>query len=92
MLLLGISYLTAASEEAVRLRVLVADRMLQLVAQEGGSDAKFVLLLRQLAARFTRMKPASSIATLLCTVTFTQVHAKGCQGCSICTDVQKEVK
>lgn len=50
----------AASEEAVRLRVLVADRMLQLVAQEGGSDARFVLLLRQLAARFTRMKPASS--------------------------------
>ena len=55
----GSRYLTAASEEAVRLRVLVADRMLQLVAQEGGSNARLVLLLRQLAARFTRMNPAS---------------------------------
>lgn len=42
----------------MRLRALVADRMLQLVAQEGGSDAKLVLLLRQLAAKLTRMKPA----------------------------------
>lgn len=42
----------------MRLRALVADRMLQLVAQEGGSDARLVLLLRQLAAKFTRMKPA----------------------------------
>ena len=55
---LDTGHLRAGWEEAVRLRVLVADRMLQLVAQDGGSDAKLVLLLRQLAAKFTRMKPA----------------------------------
>lgn len=43
----------------MRLRVLVADRMLQLLAQVGGSDAKLVLVLRQLADKFTKMKPAS---------------------------------
>lgn len=52
--------LRAGWEEAVRLRALVADRMLQLVAQGGGSDARLVLLLRQLADKFTRMKPAGT--------------------------------
>ena len=60
-----VQYLIPSSEEAVRLRVLVADRMLQLLAQVGGSDAKLVLLLRQLADRFTRMKPANPDCRLM---------------------------
>ena len=81
----------AGSEEAVRFRVLVAERMLQLVAQEGGSDAKFVLLLRQLAAKFTRMKPASSEPPCFHCHHYSS-YVKGYQGFSTYTNLQEEVQ
>ena len=43
----------------VRLRALVLDSNPQVVAQAGGSDARLLLLWRQLADRFTKMKPAA---------------------------------
>ena len=52
------AHLSARAEVVVRLRVVVADRMLQLLAQAGGSEASLLLLCRQLADRFTKMNPA----------------------------------
>lgn len=46
----------------MRLRALVLDRMRQLDAQAGGSEARLVLLWRQLADKLTKMKPARSAA------------------------------
>lgn len=52
--------LSASEEVVVRLRVLVADRMPQVVAHAGGSEARLLLLWRQLADRFTKMKPVNT--------------------------------
>lgn len=52
--------LSASEEVVVRLRVLVADKMPQLEAHAGGSEARLLLLCRQLADRFTRMKPVNA--------------------------------
>ena len=54
------AHLSARAEVVVRLRVLVADSMLQLLAQAGGSEASLLLLCRQLADRFTKMNPAQT--------------------------------
>ncbi len=54
-----VAHLSASEEVVVRLRVLVVDRMPQLVAHVGGSEARLLLLWRQLADRFTKMKPVN---------------------------------
>lgn len=53
------AHLSASEEVVVRLRVLVADKMPQLAAHVGGSEARLLLLCRQLADRFTKMKPVN---------------------------------
>lgn len=55
-----VAHLSASAEVVVRLRVLVVDKMPQLEAHAGGSEARLVLLCRQLADRFTKMKPVSN--------------------------------
>ncbi len=55
-----VAHLSASEEVVVRLRVLVADKMPQLVAHAGGSEARLLLLCRQLADRFTKMKPVNN--------------------------------
>ena len=54
-----VAHLSASEEVVVRLRVLVADNMPQLAAHAGGSEARLLLLCRQLADRFTKIKPVN---------------------------------
>ena len=53
-------YLRASAEVMLRFRAFVLDRMPQSVAQAGGLVTSLVLFLRQLADKFTRMKPANA--------------------------------
>ena len=53
-------YLRARAEVMVRLRAFVLDRIPQSVARAGGFVTSLVLFLRQLADKFTKMKPANA--------------------------------